>query len=114
MVAVKDDEASREFWLAKVTATDADELSLHYYGTTGKDIKSASFKLAHIGCRTGMTILGNKPSQHDEKSLPWTGKTSSDLVVGTVALLAPASKGGGQKLSAASKQVVRNLKMARL
>ena len=104
-LAVKDDATSREFWLAKVTATDADELSLHYDGTTSKGIKSATYKLAHIGCRTGLTILHSNPDQRDEKTLPWTGKTSLDLVVAPVQLLAATGK-GGQNLSAASKQLV--------
>ena len=114
VVAVKDQEDSKEFWLAEVTGVDAEDYDLHYYGTTSKKKKGATFKPAHIGRRTGMTILAANPKQRDgEKTLPWTGKSDPELVICKVALLPPA-KNGARRLAAKSLAALKNFTMARL
>ena len=48
VVAAKDTPDAKEFWLAEVKAVDADEVTLHYYGTTSKKRKNAQFRPAHM------------------------------------------------------------------
>ena len=79
VVAAKDSNDAKEFWLAKVLDIDAGECLLHYFGTSGKKKSTALFRPAHIGCKTGMTILAVNPKQRDEETMPWTGKVDQSL-----------------------------------
>ena len=113
VVATKDSNDAKEFWLAKVLDIDAGECLLHYFGTSGKKKSTALFRPAHIGCKTGMTILAVNPKQRDEETMPWTGKVDQSLILGKV-LLAGPNKSGARKMTKASLQVVQGMVMARM
>ena len=64
LVACKDTEESTEFWVARSLemTPDMENTRVHYWGTRGTALKSAVFKPAHIGSRTGKTILTHNTS----------------------------------------------------
>jgi len=113
LYAVKDDIDSSEFWLAECTKADAEEATFHYWGTTSARAENAVFKPAHIGGRTGKTILAHNPRQRDgEPTAAWTGTLGHELVIGPVQLR--QDKQGLHRLTASSRRRLTDLKMARL
>ena len=109
MVACKDSEQDTDFWVARtLEMTPEGDTRVHYWGTRGRALKSAVFKPAYIGARTGKTILTNDTSRAGESCAPWTGVVPLDCVVGRVKLTAHG------RMKPASAEVVTNLVMARL
>ena len=101
--------------MAEVKAVDADEVTLHYYGTTSKKRKNAHFRPAHLGCRSGMMILAEVPTQTDgEKNLPWTDKVHPELVICKVDLKVTSNKNGARKLTKGSEMNLQGFGMARM
>ena len=113
MYAVRDDAGAEEWWLAERLTADAEDATFHYWGTSNAKPDTAIFKPAHIGGRTGLTILSHNPRQRDgEPTTAWTGVLGPDLVIGPVQLR--RDKQGAHRLTAASRRMVAQWTMARL
>ena len=72
MVAVKDDNASDEVWIARVLGVDADTVECHYWSTTSSS-NNAVFKPTYVGLSSGKTILTYRLRASEEPTKLWTG-----------------------------------------
>jgi hypothetical protein len=101
IVAVKDDEKDKTWFLAKVTALDETGLAVQYYATTQAKLAKAKFRLAFIETKSGRVILGGLKG--GERGTPWDGIVPDDLVVATNIKL----RADGTLTAASLKQVLR-------
>ena len=111
MVAVRDSEESREFWLAEILAIEVDGIKCHYWATKNAVVKKAVFKPTFIGQTTGKTIIAYNNARAGEACEPWTGQVPFELVVCKIKL---NDKKGARKLMPASQKALSGWIMARM
>ena len=109
VIAMSEDD---EFWIGEVISVDMDEITCHYWATTGRDVSSAVFKPAYIGGSTGKTILTHQLRINEEPTERWTGVCDQTSFIGKVSF--NLDKKGNHWLSAASRALVTNVRMARV
>ena len=95
--------------IAKVIALkDEDEIVLHYYATTEKDIHCAKFRLAWIDKRNTKTMLRNPRKNEKKHAFKWTGTLQEELIPTRVRI---STKG---KLTHRSIQKLQSLQLAHI
>jgi hypothetical protein len=58
-----------DFWTGELKSVDAEEVSVNYWATTGRNVASAIFKPAFIrfGAKSGKTILCYRRKKNEEQ-----------------------------------------------
>ena len=111
MVAVKDDSASDEVWIARVLGVDADTVECHYWSTTSSS-NNAVFKPTYVGLSSGKTILTYRLRANEEPTKLWTGTSPLELVVAKVGFR--VDKRGQHRLDHASLRSLRDYRIPRM
>ena len=78
MVALNE---GNDFWIGELKSVDAEEVSVNYWATTGRNVASAVFKPAFIGAKSGKTILCYRLKKNEEQSAEWTGVCDLESVI---------------------------------
>ena len=102
IIAVKDDSSDDTYWLADVQRIKGDDLTLAYYGTRGRNIRTACFRPLLSTKKNQLTFKKEKGAKR------WTGQMYVHNLPGCVmARNLNLTKGG--TLSKASSQVLTSL-----
>ena len=102
LIAVKDDASEDTYWLADVTRVRGDDLTLAYYGTNGRALRTARFRPMLTTTKNELTFKKAKGTKR------WTGVMPVHTLPGCVMGRKLKLTNGGT-LSSASIQVLTSL-----